>query len=205
MVFGIVTPQNSNTPEDERDLYQTPPDLFEGLSKIYGPFQIDGAANAHNHLLPLWMGPGSEHHENALIGDWDVPGVETKIFINPPWSRGSIYSFVRKATEQHAKGTALATLLLPATTEVAWFHDFVWDSRRQAFYPWLRIFFIAPRVSYIRPSGEIAKNPGMGSMVVSFRSWDDNWNLGNIETKSEFLKVYGDVLERTGIPDGQRR
>jgi phage N-6-adenine-methyltransferase len=205
VVFGIVTPQNSNTPEDERDLYQTPLDLFEGLNKIYGPFRVDGAANVHNHLLPLWMGPGSETQENALLGDWDVPGVETKIFINPPWSRGSIYSFVRKAHEQHAKGTALATLLLPATTDVAWFHDFVWDSRRQAFYPWLGIFFITPRVRYVRPNGEIAKNPGMGSMVVSFRSWNDNWNLGGIDSRSELLKVYGDILERVGIQDGQGR
>lgn len=205
MVSGIVTPQNSKTPDEEKDFYQTPNDLFEGLNKIYGPFKVDGAANESNHKLPQWMGPGSDILENALSGDWDYPGVETKIFINPPWSRGNIYSFVRKATEQHAKGTALATLLLPSTTDVAWFHDFLWDSRRMQFHPWLRIFFITPRVSYVRPNGEIAKSPGIGSMVASFRSWKDNWSLGDIETRSELLKVYGDVLEKAGILDGQGR
>lgn len=173
--MGIVTPLRSRTPEDERDVYQTPLYLYCNLLYLYGPFRVDGAANEHNHLLPLWMGPGSPVLEDALEGDWDHEGLETKIFCNPPWSRGNIYKFIKHAAKQHAEGRALTTFLLPATTDVTWFHEFVWDATKEAFFPWLRVHFISPRVKYVRPNGEIAKNPGIGSMVVSYRSWDDEW------------------------------
>jgi phage N-6-adenine-methyltransferase len=197
VVSGIVTPHNSNTPEDERDLYQTPDDLFQDLNKVYGPFMIDVAANAQNHKCDIWFGPGSPHLENALEGTWcPVPG-EVKAFCNPPWSRGNIYAFVRKAMEQHHLGYANTTLLLPATTDVRWFHDFCWDSKRGQFYPWLRVFFITPRVRYVRPDGRVADNPGIGSMVVSFRPWNTFWNLGDISSPGEVGALYSKVLERT--------
>lgn len=174
MVQGIVTPFKSRTPEDERDVYQTPLELYCNLLYLYGPFEVDGAANAKNHITPRWFGPGGEM-EDALSGNWGEIGQEIKVFINPPWSRGNIYKFVAYASKQHAEGRALTTLLLPATTDVAWFHDFVWDATKEEFFPWLRVHFISPRVAYVRPDGEIAKNPGIGSMVVSFRSWADEW------------------------------
>jgi phage N-6-adenine-methyltransferase len=196
VVQGIVTPYNSNTPEEERDLYQTPDDIFEEISKVYGPFLVDAAANESNHKCEIWFGPGSPFLTNALTGTWcPVPG-EVKVFCNPPWSRGNIYAFMRKATIEHAERRALTTFLLPATTDVKWFHDFVWDSRRSQFHPWLRVFFMTPRVRYVRPNGTVAESPGIGSMIVSFRSWADNWNLGSVDTQAELTLLHKRILER---------
>lgn len=206
MVQGIVTPHNSNTPEEERNLYQTPNDLFLELNRIYGPFHVDGAANAGNHKCPLWFGPGSPFLEDALSQPWEILENEQargfsplRVFCNPPWSRGNIYAFMRKGLIEHQAKRANTTFLLPATTDVSWFHDMCWDSPREQFHPWLRVFFLTPRVRYVRPDGKVAENPGIGSMIVSYRSWSTPWNLGSISNQQELLNTYEAVLTRAGI------
>jgi hypothetical protein len=53
----------------EEACWRTPPEAFIRLHEEFG-FYIDLAANAEDHLLPWWLGPGSEFAEDALATDW---------------------------------------------------------------------------------------------------------------------------------------
>lgn len=56
--------------------------------------------------------------EDGLARDWGDP-----VYVNPPYGRETV-SWVQKATEEQAKGKTII-MLLPARTDVAWFHDLI--------------------------------------------------------------------------------
>jgi len=163
----------TQTPTDEKDEWRTPPDLFARLSAIYGPFGLDVAATAHNALCRQWLGPGSRLGEDALAMHWHNPhllgGTPLRVWCNPPYSRGMVAQFVAKAAEETRLGfVQSATLLLPATTDVAWWHTSVWDSERGRFYRGVEVEFLRPRVRFLRPDGTLAGTPTFGSVAVTF-------------------------------------
>jgi phage N-6-adenine-methyltransferase len=98
---------------DERQDYETPPELFLSLSQEFGPFDLDVAANAVNHKVPRWFGPGGEH-EDALNGAvW-----AGKCWMNPPYGSAT-RAFMRRASE----AKALVVCLVPARTDTRWWHE----------------------------------------------------------------------------------
>lgn len=171
MSQAIVTPGASRTPDEERNLWRTPPDLFAWIARKFGPFSVDGAANEQNHLCDVWFGPGSPFEADALAATWgpsdDRP---VHVFINPPYGRGYLDRFMRKAHLEAKECRAATTLLIPATTEVPWFHDLVWSERVGAARLGVDLHFIRKRVRFCRPDGSVAGTPGMGSMIVRFRA-----------------------------------
>lgn len=87
---------------------ETPPDLFAALHAEFH-FDIDLTANEHNHLLPLWFGPGAERYD-AIGTPWRQYGKTG--FCNPPYG-----DFVKKiipkaVTEQHYGFTSVFLLSL---------------------------------------------------------------------------------------------
>jgi hypothetical protein len=86
-----------------RQDWQTPAYLFDPLNAEYG-FDLDGAAEDHNALLPEASTPS---HPVSWVG--------RRVFCNPPWS--DIPPFVEAAA--HAD---LAVLLVPARVNAKWFH-----------------------------------------------------------------------------------
>jgi len=98
-VSGYVGWYGSSRGQD----WQTPRSLFDPLHAEYG-FDLDGAAEDHNALLPDASTP---EHPVAWIG--------RRVFCNPPWS--SIAPFV-----ELAPSADLAVLLVPARTNAKWFH-----------------------------------------------------------------------------------
>jgi hypothetical protein len=86
-----------------RQNWTTPRSLFDSLHAEYG-FTMDGASEPGNSLLPK-----ASTVENPL--PWDGE----RVFCNPPWS--NIPPFIELAATAE-----LAVLLVPARTNVRWFH-----------------------------------------------------------------------------------
>ena len=110
--------------------WRTPVALFETLHREF-EFTMDGASEPGNGLLPLcstvespvsWAG----HH----------------VFCNPPWS--NIRPFVEMAPQAR-----LAVFLVPARTNVAWFHRALELGATPRFFP-------------KRPCVELPGHPGTG-------------------------------------------
>ena len=83
--------------------WRTPRSLFDALHAEFG-FTLDGASEPGNGLLPL-----------ASTAENPVSWRGHRVFCNPPWSN------IRPFVEQ-APGADLAVFLVPARTNVAWFH-----------------------------------------------------------------------------------
>lgn len=86
-----------------RQNWATPRDIFDPLHAEYA-FTLDGASEPGNGLLP-----------KASTAEHPIPWTGERVFCNPPWS--DIGPFVEFAAEAD-----LAVLLVPARTNVKWFH-----------------------------------------------------------------------------------
>ena len=86
-----------------RQDWRTPAYLFDPLNLEYH-FDLDGAAEDHNALLPL-----------ASTPDRPIQWAGHRVFCNPPWS--AISPFVEMAPTAD-----LCVLLVPARVNAKWFH-----------------------------------------------------------------------------------
>lgn len=164
-ILSVV--QASIAEATEKDTWQTPADLFARLNAEYGPFTLDAAANARNHRCADWFGPGSNRGViDALTVPWQ--DYARRIFCNPPYSRWMVAAFVCQGWQAARYGGTQTTFLVPATTEVRWWHEFVYDVDRRRFRPGVEVEFIRRRVRYLRPDGTQAGAGGFGSVVVTF-------------------------------------
>lgn len=100
----------------------TPPEI---LSR-FGPFDIDAAANAANAVCPRWFGPGGEREDALSPEPWPVG----RIWLNPPYGRTQ-KAFVERAYQECLFREGDITLLLPARTDTALFHTYIWDRETQ--------------------------------------------------------------------------
>ena len=99
--------------------WRTPEDLFERLDRRWGPFDTDAAASAENALCARFF----TEAQNALTLDWYAAGAR-RVFVNPPYGRGTVIKWVAKAYAESLKGCRVV-MLLPARTDSPWFHDIV--------------------------------------------------------------------------------
>lgn len=149
----------SKTPKEQRNLWQTPPGLFQYANKRWGRFCVDLAANAQNAKCANYYGqrlPGFALVD-GLTHSWsdDYPGGTG--WLNPPYD--DIDPWVEKAIDEATKGfstvmliptpngDARDALLLTAPTEIT---------------------YIVGRVGYIRPNGTVVKGNPRGSAFFYF-------------------------------------
>lgn len=97
------------------DDWETPADLFDRLSREFGPFDIDAAAYPYSAKAERFF----TVHQDGLAQDWNG-----RVWCNPPWKH--IKRWTAKALEETQSGRCeVACLLLPAITKASWFHDHV--------------------------------------------------------------------------------
>lgn len=138
MTTGLYS---SNTAE-----WATPKDFFSRLDAEFH-FNLDPCATPSNTKCTHFYSVDTD----GLSQDWGG----ARVFCNPPYGR-VIASWVRKCSEEAAKG-ALVVALLPARTDTAWFHDYIYHKARE-------IRFIRGRLHF-NESKTAAPFP---SMVVIF-------------------------------------
>lgn len=108
---GMKAKNNGRYNGNGRD-WETPPELFAALDAEFN-FTLDPCCTSSTAKCPKFY----TEVENGLAQDW---GTE-RVFMNPPYGR-EVYAWTRKARES-AKQGALVVGLLPASTDLAWWHD----------------------------------------------------------------------------------
>lgn len=136
-----------------RDDWETPQLLFDRLNAEFN-LQIDAAADEKNKKCAYYL-------KSALIADWrreaQILGCRPNFYCNPPYSNPK--HWVAKAVFESGQG-ATVVMLLPACTDVGWWHDFVLEADE--------IRFLRGRLKF-EYQGKSAYPARMGSAVVIFR------------------------------------
>ena len=127
------------------DMWETPQALFDELDKEFH-FTIDVCAVPENAKCERYFTTA----QNGLKQDWNTGG--GTIYMNPPYGR-EIGLWVRKAAESNVT----AVCLLPARTDTAWFHDYIYGKAE--------IRFIRGRLKF----GNSKNSAPFPSMIVIFR------------------------------------
>jgi phage N-6-adenine-methyltransferase len=115
-VLGGVRAKNNGRYNGNGREWITPPEVFDPLHAEFA-FTLDPCATAASAKCPRFFSEA----ENGLEQSW----AGERVFMNPPYGR-EIYAWTRKAREEAERG-ALVVGLLPASSDLAWWHDDVVD------------------------------------------------------------------------------
>lgn len=110
---------NEGMLSSDTDEWETPQDTFDTLNEVYG-FTIDVCATKYNAKCRRYF----DKEVDGLHQEWK----DEVCFMNPPYGN-NISFWVRKAYEESMKG-ATVVCLLPARTDTAWFHDYIYGKAR---------------------------------------------------------------------------
>lgn len=97
----------------------TPADFFAELDREFH-FNLDPAATAKSAKCERYFTPA----EDGLSADWGG----SRVFCNPPYGR-QIGAWVRKGWEESRKPGTLVVMLIPARTDTAYFHNYIFDGK----------------------------------------------------------------------------
>lgn len=92
--------------------WETPPEIFDPLNEEFA-FTLDPCATKKTTKCFDYF----NERDNGLKQDWG----HERVFMNPPYGR-EIYAWTKKARES-AEAGALVVGLLPASCDLAWWHD----------------------------------------------------------------------------------
>lgn len=124
------------------DMWETPQAFFRALDAEFH-FTLDVCAVPENAKCRVFYTP----EQDGLSQRW-----EGCCWCNPPYGR-AIGRWVRKAAEAECT----VVMLLPARTDTAWFHDYIYDKAE--------IRFVRGRLKF----GDGKNSAPFPSMVVIFR------------------------------------
>lgn len=169
----------SATPAAERDLWQTPMEIFTALNLEFG-FQLDAAASSSNAKCARYL----TEQDDALIRDWISYGA---IWCNPPYS--DITPWVEKADEQCRRQGQPVVMLVPADVSTGWFSLALESVDEVRLVTGGRIQFC--------PAGRDGKrnsNP-KGSMFLIWRPFIRPRGMFTTINKSELVRIGAEFLE----------
>lgn len=145
------TQQTSTTPAEEKDSWRTPSYVFRWAEWMWGPFDVDLAADASNALCSQFI----TREQNAFSKSWGDYG--SVGWCNPPYS--NIEPWISKAVLERRRGFSTVMLIPAFNGEV--YHQ-------STFAEAAAIRFILGRLAFLRPSGEPVSGNRSGSMLVLF-------------------------------------
>lgn len=107
---------NKSLLSSKTDLWETPQDFFEKLNDEFN-FNLDPCALPTNAKCSEYFTPDID----GLKQDWGGK----RVFCNPPYGR-KLGTWVKKCYEESKKGT-MVVMLIPARTDTAYFHDYIYN------------------------------------------------------------------------------
>jgi phage N-6-adenine-methyltransferase len=144
--------------------WATPQDFFDKLNEEFG-FSLDPCATPESAKCEKFY----TKQDDGLSKSW----ANETVFMNPPYGR-QIGKWIRKAAEET---TATVVCLIPARTDTAYWHDYIWDEQNNKPYNGVEIRFIRGRIKF----GDIGKDAPFPCAVVIFRAdrllWMKHYNL----------------------------
>lgn len=111
VVRAAATRNNGRYNGNGRD-WETPPQIFLPLDKEFN-FTVDVAASPRNAKLPRYY----TEKQNGLVQDW----AGERVWLQTPYG-SEIYAWTRKAVSEHRRADKIVALL-PASTDLAWWHE----------------------------------------------------------------------------------
>lgn len=132
--------------------YCTPQDFFDRLDAEFH-FSLDAAATKKSAKCTAYYTPKAD----GLKRPWGIAG-DGAVFCNPPYGR-EIGKWVRKAFEEAQRGVTIV-LLIPARTDTAYFHKYIYGKAE--------IRFIRGRLHFTDENGKSYPPAPFPSMVVIY-------------------------------------
>ena len=139
----------------------TPQDFFDKLALEFG-FVLDVAATNETAKCQRYYTPETD----GLAQSWQCEGA---VFCNPPYGR-QLGKWVRKAWQEAQTGQTIV-LLIPARTDTAYFHDFIYGKAE--------IRFLRGRLRFTDEAGNAGSSAPFPSMVVVYNGKECNEKVGN--------------------------
>ena len=130
VIGGAIAKNNGRYNGNGRE-WETPPEVFGPLNAEFG-FTLDPCATPANAKCSTFY----TEREDGLAWPWRPH----RVFMNPPYGR-EIYDWTRKAHVESLAG-ALVVGLLPASTDLAWWHDDVVGAGAEVRYIRGRVRFL---------------------------------------------------------------
>ena len=164
------------------DEWQTPPELFAALDDepAFGRFTLDVACTEANCLCERGLA-----HDLGYDGlreswsDYAVNGERVRAFMNPPYSRGNIGQWTRKARQEAATGDVSVAGLIKVDPSTLWWQRDVMQASV--------LLFCDRRVRFINPStGKPAGSPTFGSCIAIWDSY-----IGQIAEGRPVCRMWG--------------
>ena len=103
------------------DEWATPMETFAALDAEFH-FDLDPCATDSNHKCADYY----TKEDDGLTMDWGG----RRVFCNPPYGR-AISAWVEKCYYESRKPDTLVVALLPARTDTAYFHDYIYGKARE--------------------------------------------------------------------------
>jgi phage N-6-adenine-methyltransferase len=129
-VRGGTTAKNNGRYNGNGRHWETPPEVFDPLNEEFG-FTLDPCATAETAKCARYF----TEEDDGLSRSW----VGERVFMNPPYGR-EVYAWTHKAAQE--AGAALIVGLLPASTDLAWWHDDVLAAGAEVRYIRGRVRFL---------------------------------------------------------------
>lgn len=150
LLKGLASKSNGRYNGNGRE-WRTPPDVFEPLHREFN-FTLDPCTTEANPLgLPRFL----TEAEDGLDWDWG----RNRVFMNPPYGR-EVAAWTAKARLEAAR-EALVVGLLPASTDLEWWH-------RDVLEPKAEIRYIRGRVRFLT-DGPYRASGFFASVIVIWR------------------------------------
>ena len=156
----------TDTPSAEKDLWQTPQDLFDAINNEFG-FDMDICASDGNALCSTFF----TEERSALGLQWDMYYRHANCFLNPPYSETQL--FMERAAQQAKVNNLTVVALVNANTDTKWFADAVKSANE------VRLF--TGRIGFVKPNGKKANGNPKGQCLIIWR--------GNCKTPCQISMV----------------
>lgn len=138
----------------------TPQDFFGKLNAEFH-FVLDAAATERSAKCEKYYTPETD----GLVQSWNCGG--GAVFCNPPYGR-EIRKWVRKAYTEAQNGQTIV-LLIPARTDTAYFHDYIYGKAE--------IRFVRGRLTFTDEEGNSQKDKNGRAMPAPFPSMIVIYNM----------------------------
>lgn len=132
--------------QSENQEWTTPAGLYKELDAEFH-FTLDAASTDENAKC--------KKHFTVREDGLKQPWKNEVVFCNPPYNQ--IKAWAKKCLQEFTHGGATIVFLVPARTDTAWFHDYV--------YPFCKIRFIRGRLRF----GQATENAPFPSMICIYK------------------------------------
>jgi phage N-6-adenine-methyltransferase len=112
-VLGAAKTRNNGRYNGNGRHWETPPEVFAPLNERFH-FTLDPCATAATAKCARYFTEADNGLERSWAGE--------RVFMNPPYGR-EVYAWTRKARDEARGGALLVVGLLPASTDLAWWHE----------------------------------------------------------------------------------